>query len=127
MTIRRAIKNNLIDDVTVFSNKSAITDGQIMMHFPHNFVDIVSLDSISGEPTTPSAGTYSVYVKTVDRGGFKSLKDGELDAKLTGGDSLADGLQLGVDFSANPIEIKVVPSGVIGAAAYKVVVTQNLT
>lgn len=94
----------------------------------HNFVDITSLDGLGGDPVTPSSGDFNIFVETVPNGGFHALSDnGTISAALTGGSSIVDGTPIRASFAANPNRIKIVPVAVVGAVAYRVSVTQNLT
>jgi hypothetical protein len=94
----------------------------------HNFVDVVSLDGLDGSPVTPTAGTYEITVQDMNDGGFKSITDnGSLDATKTGGTGLADGVQIGASFLSNPVAIKIVPTGVDVAVAYRVSIKQNVS
>jgi hypothetical protein len=94
----------------------------------HNFVDVVSLDGLDGSPVTPTAGTYEITVQDMNDGGFKSITDnGSLDATKTGGTGLADGVQIGASFLGNPVAIKIVPTGVDVAVAYRVSIKQNVS
>lgn len=94
--------------------------------FPYNFIFIVSLDGIGGSPVVPTTGTFKIYVRLVRDGGFHSLTDnGTINADLTGGSSMADGKEKRSSFNGNPYAIKVVPSGVDVAGAYRVTVLQN--
>ena len=101
---------------------------RINPNITHNFIDIISLDGLGGNPVIPTTGTYEIFVSTTKGGGFKSLTDnGSLSAALTGGSALADGVAQGASFEANPYSIKIVPTGVDVAIAYEVHVRQNLT
>ena len=127
MTTKRAKKTALIGESILFTVDDPVFINRIDPNLSHNFVDVVSLDG-AGNPVTPAAGDYMIYVKTNADGGFKALTDGgSLNAALTGGDSMADGLPVGASFGQNPIEIKVVPVGVDVALAYRVLIIQNLT
>lgn len=91
----------------------------------NNFIDIVSLDGIDGVPVIPTLGDFLIYAKTTPQGGFKALSDnGTLAAAKTGGSALADGIAEGASFAGPPLAIKIVPSGVNVAAAYRVDITQ---
>jgi hypothetical protein len=83
---------------------------------------------LDGSPATPTAGTYEITVQDMNDGGYKSISDnGSLDATKTGGTGLADGVQVGASFLGNPLAIKIVPTGVDVAAAYRVTVKQNVS
>ena len=127
MSINTTEKENLVTINTLFSYQDESVKDRIKIGLAHTFIDIVSLDA-EGLPVTPSAGTYSVYVKTTEMGGFKSVTDnGTINANLTGGSTLGDGVEIGASFSGNPLEIKVVPDSIVGAVSYKVSINQNLT
>lgn len=93
-------------------------------HFTHNFVDISTA-------TSPTAGTFSLYVETSPDSGFKALVDNlgvdvsTIDATLTGAE-VADGAALGWSFNGNPYRIKCVATGVTGVTTVVVVVAQNI-
>jgi len=123
--MRRLEVESLIGATTVIDigtdPKLNITPG-----LPYNFIFIVSLDGIGGAPVVPTTGTYKTYVRLVRDGGYHSLTDnGTINATDTGGSLLADGAEKRASFSGNPYAIKVVPTGVDVAAAYRVTVLQN--
>ncbi len=114
------------EEIELFANSGEQIE-RVDSNYPVNYVDIISLDGLDGEPVTPTAGTFSIYVKTSDSGGYKALSDnGELSADLTGGSSLVDGVAEGASFYGNPFGIKIVPVGVDVAAAYEVIIKQNM-
>lgn len=122
--LKKSMKQEGVNTPLLFTNGFDIND--IEQNLAHSFVDVLSLGA-DGQPVIPTAGTYKIYVKTMQQGGFKAVQGGDLDAKLTGGDALPDGLQEGVSFAANALEIKIVPSGVQGVTSYRVQICQNLT
>ena len=120
-----ATKSALVSEAILF--ESGREHDRINHSYPHNMVDVISMD-VSGSPVTPTSGEYRVHVKTSAYGGWKSLSDnGILDATLTGGSSLPDGVGEGATFDGNPFSIKVTPTGIVGAVSYSVTVTQNLS
>lgn len=128
-----AVKQAAIAETIILTNNDTHYPSRISPTKSHNFVDILSLDA-QDSPVTPTAGDYSIYVKTSIDGGFQLLQDGGSDvagdpmpATVTGGSSMADGVAKSASFGANAIEIKVVPNGVDVATQYRVIVTQNLT
>ena len=128
MTVKRATKEALIGSSIIFTTTDAEFIERVHPNTAHNFVDVVSLDGLGGNPVIPTAGDYLITVKTNDRGGFKAIQDnGTLSAALTGGSALADGVAEGASFDQSPLEIKVTPIGVDVAAAFAVYITQNLT
>ncbi len=127
MTTKRKTKQALVGAEVLFTSDDVEAITRIDPNLVRNFVDIISLDGLDGSPVTPSSGDYNIFVKTDAEGGFKSLSDnGTLSALLTGGNTLADGVEEGASFAANPLEIKVVPATIAGAVAYRVTITQNL-
>jgi hypothetical protein len=121
-------KQALIGVEIVFSSESTIEHERVDSNYPHNFISITSLSAIEGVHATPTAGVYNIYVKTSKSSGYESILDnGEVDARLTGGDGLADGESISASFDGNPYAVKVVPVGVDVALAYEVNITQNVT
>lgn len=125
---KRFTKEALIGVTTIFDGQNDPRHERIEAGLAHVFIDIVSLDGVGGAPVTPGAGTYEITFQDTEGGGFKTITDnGSLDATRTGGSVAADGVQLGASFSGNPLKIKIIPTGVTVAAAYKVQIKQNLT
>ena len=125
MTVRRIQKEALIAATTIFTQSDIQTE-LIDPSSPNNFIDVIALDALNGSPVIPTAGTFTISVKTDVNGGFKSISDnGTLAATKTGGSALADGIAEGASFTGLPIEIKIIPSGVDVAVAYRVLVKQT--
>jgi len=117
-------KKELIAATIIFVQTDTETE-RIDPNSPNNFIDVISLDGLNGVPVIPTAGTYEIHVKTDDNGGFKAISDnGSLAATKTGGSALADGIAEGASFTGLPIEIKIVPTGLDVAIAYRVLIKQ---
>ena len=125
MTVRRVEKEALIAATITFT-QADIQSQLIHPSSPNNFIDVIALDALGGSPVIPTAGTFTISVKTDVDGGFKAVADnGTLAATKTGGSALADGIAEGASFTGLPIEIKVIPSGVDVAVAYRVLIKQT--
>lgn len=125
MSVKRVKKEALATETIIFVNSDKENEFEsISPSFAYNFIDIVSLDGIAGDPCAAGQGQYQVFVKTDLDGGFKTIAGGNIIKAIdTGGDTLADGETQGLVFIGTPLEIKIVPSGV-DCAAYKVHITQ---
>jgi len=127
MTVRRVKKEALIAATVTFTQSDIETE-KIDPNSPNNFVDVISLDALGGSPVIPGAGTYEIHVKTDEDGGFKAISDnGSLAGGKTGGSALVDGVAEGASFTGLPLEIKIVPTGITVAAAYRVSIKQTST
>ena len=125
MTVRRIQKEALIAATITFT-QADIQSQLIDPSSPNNFIDIIALDGLVGSPVIPTAGTFTILVKTDVDGGFKAIADnGTLAATKTGGSALADGIAEGASFTGLPIEVKIIPSGVDVAVAYRVLIKQT--
>lgn len=92
---------------------------------PNVTVDVITLDAIGGIVDPASAGTFTVWYKTDENGGFKTPGTNPVIAfGEAAGSSGADGAAVAAQFTDLPLEIKVVPDSVVGAAAYRVLVKQ---
>jgi len=121
-------KEALIGATITFDADTDSEHQKVRPELPHVFVDVISLDALDGSPVIPTAGTYEIFFKDAKDGGFKTIADnGSLAAGKTGGSGLADGVAEGASFSGNPLGIKVVPTGVDVAVAYRVSIRQNLS
>ncbi|MCJ8293402.1 MAG: hypothetical protein MJK15_03265 [Colwellia sp.] len=126
MSINYTDKTQAVGQTALFTTVDIILPDRIDVGLVHNFIDIVSLDGVLA-PVVPSSGTYSIYVKTSEDGGFQAITDGVINATLTGGDASADGVPVTASFASNALEIKIVPDTIVGAVSYKVTIRQNLT
>lgn len=125
MTVRRVQKEALIA-ATITFDQSGDEKERIDPNSPNNFIDVISLDGLGGSPAIPGAGTYEIHVKTDVDGGFKAISDnGSLAGGKTGGSALADGIAEGASFTGLPIAIKIVPTGITVAIAYRVLIKQT--
>jgi len=108
MTVIRSQKEALIAATIIFTQDD-IQAEKIDDNSANNFVDIISLDGLEGDPVIPTTGTYEIFVKTDVNGGFKAISDnGSLAAGKTGGSALADGIAEGASFTGLAQEIKIV-------------------
>lgn len=104
---------------------------RISPNLPHNFFDIISLASLTGDdsaptPALPTAGSYTTVVETSENGGYKAISDGgTIAANKTGGTAQSTDDNLGGSFSGNPQRIKITAAGLDVAVAFRVVVRQN--
>lgn len=125
MAVKRVFKEALINENTLF----VVGDNEfesISPSFAYNLIDIISLDGLGGNAVTPTAGNYKVYAKTDAGGGFKLISSpSNINANLTGGSSLPDGLAGGLSFIGLALEIKIVPSDIDVAVAYRVFIKQS--
>lgn len=127
MPVSKKTKQALIGDTITFDAYTDPGPNALDPELFSNFVDVVSLDGINGVPVIPTAGDFLIYAQTTPQGGFKALSDnGTLAATKTGGSALADGIAEGASFSGVPLAIKIVPTGVDVAVAYRVDITQLL-
>ncbi len=125
MTVHRVEKEALIASTITFTQADSQTE-LIDPNSPNNFIDVISLDGLGGSPVIPTAGTFEIFLKTDEDGGFKAIADnGSLAAGKTGGSALADGIAEGASFTAMPLEIKIVPTGTDVAVAYRVLIKQT--
>ena len=125
MTVRRVEKEALIGATLTFDQTGAENE-RIDPSSPNNFIDVISLDGLAGSPVIPGAGTYEIHVKTDIDGGFKAIADnGSLAGGKAGGSALADGIAEGASFTGLPIAIKIVPTGITVAVAYRVLIKQT--
>jgi len=124
MAVKRVSKEALIGQTILFNAESDNEFESISPSFAYNLIDIVSLDAIEGNPLTPTQVQYDIYVQTDIDAGFKIVSDnGSINAKTTGGSSLADGIQEGAVFIGVPLAIKIIPKNV-NAPAYRVFIKQ---
>jgi len=116
------------DDVVANTITFVQTDGAIERPNPalrNVTVDVITLDAVGGAVDPASAGTFTVWYKTDINGGFKTPGTNPvIDFGEAAGSAGADGDAVGAKFTDLPIEIKVVPAGIVGAAAYRVLVKQ---
>lgn len=125
MSVNRVQKEALIGATITFDAEADTTPDVINPSSPSNFVDVISLDGLDGAPVIPTVGTYEIHVQTDVDGGFKSIADnGSLAAGKTGGSALVDGIAEGGSFTGLPLKIKIVPTGVDVAVAYRAIVKQ---
>jgi hypothetical protein len=125
MTVRRVQKEALIA-ATITFDQTGSENERIDPSSPNNFIDVISLTALGGNPVTPGAGTYEIHVKTDVDGGFKAIADnGSLAGSKTGGSASADGVVEGASFTGLPIAVKIVPTGITVAVAYRVLIKQT--
>lgn len=94
--------------------------------FPNVTIDIIGLTALNGSPVIPGAGTFDIFYKTDVDGGFKAATTNPtLTAAQSGGSASADGAAESSKFTDLPLEIKVVPTGITTAVAYRVLVKQT--
>ncbi len=92
----------------------------------NNFLYVISLDGPDGDPVIPTAGTYTIYVQAVPDGPWMAIADGgTLDATLTGGDAMADGVGVRASFEGGPIGVKVIADSVDVATEFRVHLIQS--
>lgn len=125
MATKRIEKDALVAAAITFNQAGGATDGPDPA-LPNVTVDVITLDAEGGSVDPATAGTFTVWYKTDANGGFKTPSTNPvIDFGEAAGSSGADGAALGASFTALPLEIKVVPLGVVGAAAYRVLVKQH--
>ena len=117
-------KDDLVANTIIFTQADGATDGPNPT-LPNVTVDIITLDGVGGAVDPASAGTFTVWYKTDADGGFKTPAVNPVIAfgEASGSDG-SDGDAVGASFVDLPLEIKVVPSGIVGAAAYRVLIKQ---
>lgn len=104
------------------------TDPSISPQLTDNFLEIISLNDLGGDPVIPTAGRYEIYVRTAESGGFRKMDANTIiDATLTGGELMPPGETVAASFVGNVLEAEIIPIGIIGAVAYRVVATQNIS
>jgi len=85
---------------------------------PHVFIGITFRDS-SGDPVTPSGGTYTIEVRPVGMENYQSIVDGtSIDAT---------GTPAPLDFAINAQSLRYTPSSVTGAANIQITVSGNFS
>lgn len=92
----------------------------------HNVtIDVITLDGVNGIVDPASAGTFTVWYKTDINGGWKTpAVNPIIEFGESAGSSGADGVAKSAGFTDLALEIKVVPAGIVGAAAYRVLIKQ---
>ena len=104
------------------------TSQDLIKDHAHNIIDIICLDGPDGDPVSPTAGMFTVFVERVANGGFHSISDGGVIlAPETGGTTVADGSVTGASYSSNSNRVKIVAIDVDVATHVQVTITQNLT
>lgn len=124
MATKRIEKDALVASTITFIQADGALNGPDPT-LPNVTVDVITLDAIGGIVDPASAGTFTVWYKTDINGGFKT--PGTNPVIVFGeaaGDSGADGAAVSAQFTDLPLEIKVVPDSVAGAAAYRVLIKQ---
>ena len=126
MAVKRVSKEALIGETILFVTSDKESEHEsISPSFMSNQIDIISLDAVGGGPVIPTAGTFNIFARTDVDGGFKLVTtNGSMNAILTGGSLLPDGVALGSSFMGLPLEIKIVPTDVNVATAYRVSIKQ---
>jgi len=125
MTMKRINKEALINS-TIFFTQNDETIDRVEHSFAMNHIDIISLDG-SGDPVTPTTGSFDIFVRTDVNGGFKRITErSNYPANLTGGSKLSDGVAVDAKFVGFPLEFKIVPSIDINiAVSYRVNIKQS--
>lgn len=121
MAVKRINKEALVAATILFTQADNEIDAP-HPNFPNCYIEIIGLTALDGDPVLPTAGTFVVTVKTDPDGGFKTV--GTIAAAEAGGSAGADGAAVGLTFTELPEQIKIVPSGVLTAVAYRAVVKQ---
>lgn len=84
---------------------------------PHVFIGITFRDS-SGDPVTPSAGTYTIEVRPVGMENYQSIADGTaIDATEA---------PIPLDFATNAQSLRYTPTGITGAAKIQITAMGNM-
>lgn len=124
MTTKRIEKDALVAATITFTQADDETESPNPA-FQNVSVDVITLDGVGGAVDPASAGTFTVWYKTDISGGWKTPGTNPIiefgEAAGSGG---ADGAAKSAQFTDLPLEIKVVPAGLVGAAAYRVLVKQ---
>lgn len=84
---------------------------------PHVFIGIKFIGA-GGAVVTPSAGTFSITIRTVGMNNFESIPSGDAIDATAALNTLS--------FAANAEELKYVPTGITGANEVIITVTGNL-
>lgn len=126
MAVKRVKKEALITETILFVNSDKENEFEsISPSFAMNHIDIISLD-VSGDPVTPTTGSFDIFARTDIDGGFKRIDERtNYPANLTGGSGLADGVAVDAKFIGFPLEFKIVPNGVDVAVSYRVNIKQS--
>lgn len=124
MATNRIEKDALVANTITFTPADGAVDSPNPT-MPNVTVDVITLDGLGGAVDPASAGTFTVWYKTDVNGGFKTPSTNPIiEFGEAAGSSGADGAALSASFVDLPLEIKVVPAGIVGAAAYRVLVKQ---
>lgn len=92
------------------------TDPPVRESLTHCFVGIQQFDG-AGAPILATAGTYAISIKTVNSEVFEAVPGSPIDGTAP----------VTLNFAANVSGIRVVPTGVLTAVTYKVVLSANGT
>ena len=124
MPTNRIEKDDLVANTITFIQNDGASDRPNSV-LPNVTVDVITLDGVGGDVDPASAGTFTVWYKTDINGGFKPPPvNPVIDFGEAAGSAGADGAAVAAQFTDLPLEIKVVPAGVVGAASYRVLVNQ---
>jgi len=85
---------------------------------PHVFIGIKFIGA-GGSVVTPSAGTYSITVRTSGMDNFESIPSGDAIDATAAVNTLS--------FASNAVELKYTPTGITGANEVRITVTGNLS
>lgn len=125
MATKRIEKEALVAATITFNQEDGETQSP-NPSFRDVTVDVIGLTALGGVPVVPGAGTFAIFYKTDVDGGFKAATTNPtLTAAQSGGSDGADGAAESSKFTDLPIEIKVVPTGITTAVAYRVLVKQT--
>lgn len=90
-------------------------DNPVNFNLPHCYIGVQQFN-ISADPVLATAGTYQVFIRTINTEVFEEL----CDSPIQGNDPRT------LNFAANLSGIRVVPVGITGpAATYKIVISAN--
>lgn len=125
MATKRIEKEALVAATITFTQNDGETQSP-NPSFRDVTVDVIGLTALNGDPVIPGAGTFAIFYKTDVDGGFKAATTNPtLTAAQSGGSASADGAAESSKFTDLPIEIKIVPTGITTAVAYRVSVKQT--
>lgn len=102
----------IVSETTIVANTVELSGLDPSM--THCFLGVQILD-VNGDPVLAGAGTFAITIMTANNNQYESPPDASIDG--TAPDT--------IDWAANTVQIKVVPTGITVAISYRVVATFN--
>lgn len=109
-----------VEQTRIYEESGAVASAvDVSLQFPSDTHCFIGVDYFSDEllttSATPTAGTITFTVQTVNSDQFVPITNGTLNADTPEIKS----------FAANPRVVRATPTGIVGATHYKVTVTAN--